>query len=202
MNHRDKEEHSSKLLHHAVRHLETVLFNSRSFFVTNFYVLHVFCKSSTGIIFEINLMDTRSQKNKNLLNATMLGASFVFLYSFSAVRKSFASVERNWWPLRLAAVKAKMPEYSQRDLRNSISPSCQQQSMNIFLQAACLFAMAQCIEELSFQNETTTEKPRERVSLPPDWRDHSSVNISVAQPKPKKRVKTLDRQAALIKRYR
>jgi len=74
--------------------------------------------------------------------------------------------------------------------------------MKVFLRAAFFVALVHCLDELSFQNVTVAPKTRENVELPSDWRDHSSVNISVAQPKPKKRVKTLDRQAALIKRYR
>ena len=74
--------------------------------------------------------------------------------------------------------------------------------MKVFLQAAFFLAVVQCLDELSFQNVTSAPETREIVALPPDWRDYSSVNISVAQPKPKKRVKTLERQAALIKRYR
>jgi hypothetical protein len=74
--------------------------------------------------------------------------------------------------------------------------------MKVFLRAAFFVALVHCLDELSFQNVTVAPKTRENVALPSDWRDHSSVNISVAQPKPKKRVKTLDRQAALIKRYR
>ncbi|CAG5094135.1 Oidioi.mRNA.OKI2018_I69.XSR.g13279.t1.cds [Oikopleura dioica] len=61
--------------------------------------------------------------------------------------------------------------------------------------------LAQTLEQLPFKNATSTAKPRETPSLPADWRAESRVNISVAQP-PRKRVKTLDRQAALIKRYR
>lgn len=64
--------------------------------------------------------------------------------------------------------------------------------MERFLQISFFVAVVQCLDELSFQNVTTAPQTRENVALPSDWKDHSSVNISIAQPKPKKRVKTLD----------